>query len=383
MDNTNLILWRAEGNEPIAARIAIAGDFLPTGRLPLEPAEGWRNAAHGLDRHFADVATTFVNLEGTLDSGKLTPRPLLGLGQIVAAPVASLEYLDAIRAQAVGIANNHSYDFGDAGVSQTRNAVVRSGMIPLGAGYSTKERPEIYVWQGPCGIRAGFWAAAKATRDPATPNVSGVEPASPLRGLQALEEMKSRGAQFCIALVHAGCLRTNRADPEDIRLFELLAKSGFDIVAASHSHRISGYQRISHPQNRQSFCFHGLGTLVSGYTSCAAEREGLIGIAGLGAAGKMISLEVRPLLLDECGFGKIPNARNQQAILQHFCSLSAEIEDGSCDKLFYHDVSQGLGELYLRDARAAFRSAGMRGLAYKVGRVRLRHVKRLVHKVVG
>ena len=52
-------------------------------------------------------------------------------------------------------------------------------------------------------------------------------------------------------------------------------------------------------------------------------------------------------------------------------------------ELFYDDVSKGLARLYLRDARAAFRGAGIRGLASKARRMRLRHVKRLVHKVIG
>jgi hypothetical protein len=381
----SLTLWEASGNahQPVAARIAIAGDFLPAGKLALNPDSNWCHKALGVAPYFADVATTFANLEATLDTESLAPRPLIGLGQIVSAPAASLAYLHAIHARAVGVANNHTYDFGQAGVQRTRHAIWRQGMTPLGAGQSTSAQPEIFIWQGPCGLRVGFWAAAKATSDPATHNTPGVEPAAALRGLQALEEMERRGAHLRIALLHAGCMRTNRPDPEDVRLLELLAKSGFDIVAASHSHRISGYRRIARPQNRQSFCFYGLGSLASGFVASPEEREGLIVVAGLSAAGKMVNLEVRPVLIGDSGFSQIPADKNAQAILQRFRDLSAEIEDGSYRKLFYHDASQGMAKLYLRDARAAFRTAGIRGLAHKASRVRLRHVKRLVHKVMG
>jgi hypothetical protein len=37
--------------------------------------------------------------------------------------------------------------------------------------------------------------------------------------------------------------------------------------------------------------------------------------------------------------------------------------------------------LYLRDARAALRQSGLRGLARKAARVRLCHLKRLMHRV--
>jgi hypothetical protein len=126
-----------------------------------------------------------------------------------------------------------------------------------------------------------------------------------------------------------------------------------------------------------------LGSVVSGYVSCAAEREGLIVVAALSERGELVRLEARPVWLDESGFGKIPSTEKKQEMLARFRSLSAEIEDGSYARLFYDDVSQGLARLYMRDARAAYRAAGVRGLANKARRVRMRHVKRLVHKVIG
>jgi hypothetical protein len=136
-------------------------------------------------------------------------------------------------------------------------------------------------------------------------------------------------------------------------------------------------------RKQPGFSFYGLGSLVSGYVSCDAEREGMIVVAGLSASGALLRLEVRPVWLDESGFGSVPGAAAKQEMLEHFRALSAEIDDGSYARLFYHDVSQGLTRLYLRDARAALRAAGIRGLANKARRVRVRHVKRLVHKVLG
>jgi hypothetical protein len=140
---------------------------------------------------------------------------------------------------------------------------------------------------------------------------------------------------------------------------------------------------VAGTRERPNFSFYGLGSLVSGYVSRAAEREGLIVVAGLSAVGALVRMEVRPVWLHESGFGSVPGTLARQEILEHFSALSAEIDDGSYERLFYHDVSQGLTRLYLRDARAAFRAAGIRGLANKARRVRVRHVKRLVHRVIG
>jgi poly-gamma-glutamate capsule biosynthesis protein CapA/YwtB (metallophosphatase superfamily) len=383
MTDRNLVLWNSGDSEQIATKIAIAGDFLPAGNLTLPAGAGWREMAQGLAAHFDDVAATFVNLECAVADETLLPRPLVGIGQTVLAYPDSLKYLQSIRAHSAGIANNHSYDFGDEGVKQTREAISNLGMVPLGAGRTARDSPEVFIWQGPNKLRVGFWAAAKATHDVATAHTPGVESATPKRALEAVQEMKRRGATFCIALLHAGVLRTNRPDPEDVRLMELIANCGFRVVAASHSHRISGYGRIGLAQDTPSFSFYGLGSLVSGYIASPPEREGLIAVAGFNRNGKFIRLEIRPVLLDENGFGTIPDTIMGHRILNRFRELSEEIADGSYEKMFYQDLSPGLFRLYIRDARAAFRHRGVRGLAIKMSRIRLRHVRRLVRKATG
>lgn len=383
MPADSLILWEASHQKPVAARIAIAGDFLPAGKTPFPADCDWRGMARGLEGHFDDVDASIANLESALDVEGLRPRTLAGIGQIVSAPDSALEYLCAIRSHAVGIANNHSFDFGDAGVERTRLAIARHDFVPLGAGHTLSDASEVFVWHGPREIRVGFWAAAKATLDLATTFSPGVEPATQSRALQAIELMKSQGAQVGIALLHVGCLRTNRPDPEDVRLLDSLAGHGFDVVAASHSHRISGFRQLGNMHGPPSFCFYGLGSIVSGYASDPLEREGLIVVTELSLRGELLRVELRPVLLDECGVGNIPSLGMSREILMRFGQLSREIADGSFDRLFYRDVSQGLLRLYMRDVETACRQAGIRGLARKIRRVRVRHVRRLIHSVVG
>lgn len=376
------ILWDSGRSEPIAARIAIAGDFLPAGALVL-PSGGWCEAARGLAAHFEDVDTSFVNLECALDVEKLPARPLAGLGQIVAAPSESLDYLAAIRSSVVSIANNHSYDFGTAGVERTRRALAERGITPLGAGQTLGSAPDVFIWQGPGNVRIGFWAAARASLDLATRSRAGVEPATLARAAQAQGALESAGAKFSIALLHAGCLRTNRPDPADERLMDEITKCGFGIVAASHSHRISGAKLFATERGAPSFCFYGLGSIASGYIASPLEREGLIVVPAFHSDGSLARVEARPVLLGETGFGQVPSPEESRIILGRFRSLSKEIADGSAKRLFYADLSRGLVRLHLRDASAAFRASGFRGLIRKAGRLRVRHVRRIVHGLMG
>ena len=382
MNPSGTTLWTSAKREPVVARIAITGDFLPAGRLMIPKGCSWRQMAGGLAPSFEGIAATFVNLESCLDSETLPPRTLCGLGDIVTAPADSLDYLTAIRAVPVGIANNHSFDFGEAGVLRTRSAVSQHEMIPLGAGRTSRDLPEVFLWKGPGAIRVGFWASATITLDAAKPAKVGVEPATLERARIACKEMKKGGANLCIALLHSGCLRTNRPDPEQRRLMDSLATSGFDIVAASHSHRISGYSELV-GEGGASFCFYGLGSIVSGYASSPLEREGLIAVAGLNRYGQIASLEARPVLLGANGFGSTPSTRAAREILDRFSALCREAADGSWKRRFYREISQGLLRVYARDVKAAYRAGGVRALAQKAGRVRGRHVQRLVHRVIG
>lgn len=384
MNSATTTLWTSPEREPVVARIAVGGDFLPAGNIEIATGGDWRGMSKSLADHFQDISTSFVNLECCLDTGKLRPRPLSGLGDVVSAPADSLDYLKSIRAVAVGMANNHSLDFADAGVARTRAAISRRAMVPLGAGRALADPPEVFVWEGPGEVRVGFWAAATATLDPATRRKAGVEPATLTRAGKALAEMKKLGARVSIALLHAGCLRTSRPDPEQLRLMDSLANFGFNIVAASHSHRIAGYGKLGGSSNGSpSFCFYGLGSLVSGYASSPLEREGLVVVVGITRRGEMASIEVRPVLLGANGFGATPTPRVAREILERFGAISGEIADGSCERLFYHDISQGLLRLYARDVKAAYRAGGIQALARKVSRIRTRHVRRLVHRVIG
>lgn len=380
--NYNMTLWHSGKSEPIAARVALAGDFLPAGSLAFRPSDTWARKAAPVACFLADVDTTFANLESPLDCDGLEPRKVLGLGQTISAPPESLEYLKTLRAQAVGIANNHTFDFGEAGLYRTRNAIRGAGLVPIGSAHDALDAPQVHIWEGPAGIRVGFWAAASATREPATGTEVGVEPATLARGAAALAAMVRFGANFTVALVHAGTLRTNRPEPEDVRLLDSLARSGFDIIAASHSHRISGHRAVTRGDSRApSFCFYGLGSIVSGYIASPEEREGLIVVAALTGGAALHSIEIRPVMIGASGFGAAPDLRSAHTILGRFSDLSSELSDGSFERMYYDEVSKDLAGVYFRDIRAAYRSTGLLGLAKKARRIRMRHVKRLVRKV--
>jgi hypothetical protein len=182
-----------------------------------------------------------------------------------------------------------------------------------------------------------------------------------------------------LALLHAGAEGTNYPDPEDAEFMEELAQMGFDVVAACHSHRISGYQTVR-GKNGAAHCFYGLGSLSSGVLYSPLEHEGILAGISLDASGAVCEVEAKPIYLDERGWGTAPSRQEGQKVLNRFQAISASIKDGSYRQQFYRDISRDMMGAQWRDVRIAFRRAGFRGILNKLTRMRPAHVRRLYHK---
>jgi len=372
-----MLVWQKEGSRPVC-RVAIAGDFLPASGLQLPPNCTWHDVASGFRRYFAKVDVGILNLECCVDAGDAEERPKMGLGDSFSAEAEVLDFPVTLGAKIVGLANNHIYDFGEEGARRTQQALLGRDLVPLGISRSLSEPPQTYLYEAPSGQRIGVWAAARHLTDLATRKKPGIEPATRRRAQEAITELRNQKADLTIAFLHAGLERTNRPDPDDVTLMDDLAKMSFDVVTACHSHRISGYKSIAHADGSLSFCFYGLGSISSGVIYSALEREGLVVIVGLNDAGELVRVAAHPVHLEDSGWGRIPLLGDANAALTRFAQISEEISSGIYKKHFYSDLKGDFFRKCYRDIQAAVQNGGMRGLATKLGRIRMRHLNRVL-----
>jgi hypothetical protein len=372
-------LWEKKG-AVVRFRVALAGDYLPSAGLGEEEKCDWQRESAKLGPYFENIDLAVVNLECPVDVAACAPRPKIGLGENFSAPPQSLEYLSALRVKLVGIANNHIYDYGLQGLHRTREGIKGRGMAALGSGRRLQEAPEVFVAETPFGGRIGFWAAARNLPELATGMRAGVEPATTARAKAAISELRRDGSKLNIAFLHAGIEHTNRPDPEDVEFMDELIALGFDVIAASHSHRIGGYRASTRKGDRPAFCFYGLGSLSSGIKYSEFEHEGLILVIGLDAGGEIARVEVQPILLSAEGWGTIPDRTSANIILDRFMMLSLEIADGSYRQRFYEDTGKDLVRRQFRNLRAAYQRGGLLGVVQILSRIRMRHVNRALHK---
>ncbi len=374
-----MLLWN-DPSSAVAARFGIAGDFLPASGLKPAGTQTWSEMAGPLVKAFGELDFALVNLESPVNVGSLPPRMKPSLGDSFSAPQEALDYLRALKCKVVSLANNHTYDYDSSGAATTEAALKAAGVVPLGISQNLEEPPSVYVLKLGDTARVGIWCAALALRECATKSSAGVEPATIERGNAALSLLKSQGATACIAFLHAGAEGTNRPDPDAVKLMDSLAHEGFDLIAACHSHRTSGFADIARQSSPYpAFCFYGLGSLSSGVIYSDAEREGLLALIGLNSEGRIASVEAKPVYLAGRGWGTIPTREQEESILSTFLAVSREILDGSYEHGFYSDAGRHFLQAQWRDLRLAFNRAGLRGVLAKVGRLRMGHLRTLFH----
>jgi len=374
-----MLLWN-DPSSTVAARFGIAGDFLPASGLQPVGTQTWSEMAGPLVEAFGGLDFALVNLESPVDVGSLPPRTKPSLGDTFSAPKEALDYLHALKCEVVSLANNHTYDYDSSGVACTEAALKAAGIVPLGIRQNLEEPPSVCVLNLGDTARVGIWCSALALRECATKKSAGLEPATLERGKAALSLLKSQGATCCVAFLHAGAEGTNRPDPGAVKLMDLLAHHGFDLVAACHSHRTSGFADIARQSSPYpAFCFYGLGSLSSGVIYSDLERQGILALIGLNSEGRMASVEARPIYLAGRGWGTIPTREQEESILGSFLAVSREILDGSYEHEFYSDAGRHFLQAQWRDLTLAFNRAGMRGVLAKVARLRVGHLRTLFH----
>jgi hypothetical protein len=375
-----MILWSDQRRTP-ALRFGIVGDFLPAAGLAPVPGESWAERAVLVRPLFQDLEFSVANLECPVGVSGISAKVKASLGATFDADVDALDYLGALHASVVGFANNHLYDYGKAGAERTlQNANARGNFSVCGFGRSLAEPPDVCIRESASGVRVGIWAAGRNLPDNATRGAVGIEPATRERAAQALAQMHECKVQCRVAFLHAGTEGTNYPDPEDVQFMDELAALGFGVIAACHSHRISGYKTVQGKNGRLTHCFYGLGSLASGVLYSPLEHEGILAAIALDANGAICQVEAQPIYLDAQGWGTVPSTQESRIIADRFRTVSAAIEDGSYREAFYRDVSRYLMGTQWRDVRVAFERAGLRGILNKLTRMRPAHFRRLYHK---
>ncbi|MBI5516541.1 MAG: CapA family protein [Deltaproteobacteria bacterium] len=264
---------------PSEATVVFAGDLVPHGDvLSSLHAHGEASLVGPLAGVLARADLALANLE--------TPS----VEALPESPDASLRFnvhRDFLRGLALAgldgltLANNHGYDQGLSGVTETLRAVRAAGMTPIGAADASGDPLEPARFT----VAGGTLCVVAATRilnfevSPIRPGVPRLGMARSDPGLDEERAFLARvrdAARTCDAVVvslHTGVEYTDRPEPRDRVFFRAVAQAGADVIVGHHSHTPHPVE-VVRVGAREVPVFTSLGNLVSAQGS-AAERAPL------------------------------------------------------------------------------------------------------------
>ena len=155
---------------------------------------------------------TLVNFEGTLtDSTTVRDKEFIFKGPP--------EYVDILKLgsiEAVNLANNHSYDYWDKGLTDTENTLNTAGIM-----WSLNDSYAVYETDGVKIGMAGF-----------------VFPGSLDPIYKAIDSLRSQGCDIVIISVHAGVEKMYTPEAGLVDMAHAIIDYGADIYVGHHPHRL-------------------------------------------------------------------------------------------------------------------------------------------------
>ena len=184
----------------------------------------------------ADVS--FANLEGPLLRGGTA---LYSTGVRLRGSPDAVALLRHLGLHVVGLANNHTADYGLEGVLATQEALRAGGLAWAGAGRTEREArsPAVVTARGK---RVGFLAACDDEGGAAGPRRPGVWVIKRSALLAAVRDLRL-ASDAVVVSIHTGIELSPYPEPYFVRLARQLVDAGATVVVGHHPHVPQGIER--------------------------------------------------------------------------------------------------------------------------------------------
>ncbi len=220
--------------------INIAGDLFLGRRIESiainNPESLFDEKIYGL---FNNSDLNIVNLESSLTHAG-SEHQITKTGPHLKSTPQTIGVLDFLKVGLVTLANNHIYDYGDKGLSDTLDLCRDHKISTVGAGLTMEEASEIYYKKfeqltvGIVNIAENEWSNANGSH-------GGANPLNIIANLRSIQRAKKE-ADIVILVIHGGIEYFKYPSPRIVDLYRFYAEQGATIIIGHHSHSISGYE---------------------------------------------------------------------------------------------------------------------------------------------
>lgn len=217
--------------------LAACGDWVPRiaqqTRMAADPRACFGDVLPVLEE--ADLS--IVNLECVLSAPNLAP--IVKDGPPLRAPVDAVNELASVPFHLACLANNHIYDYGDAGLYATLDALSGAQIHSVGAGMSSAAaEQEAFFERGSVQIAVINIAEGEEASAIGKPGAATLDLVRLSRRLTELREQ----ADVIVVVVHAGCEFVPVPMPHIREGYKILADAGADLVIGHHPHVPQGLE---------------------------------------------------------------------------------------------------------------------------------------------
>ncbi len=178
--------------------------------------------------------------------------------------------LNVLKTNLVTLANNHIYDYGSRGLSDTLGLCQNHNIYTVGAGLTLDEAKKIFhkvlgtFSIAVVNIAENEWCNANEKR-------GGANPMNFVANMRSIAEAKKL-ADVIILIIHGGHELYNFPSPRMVENYRFFAEQGVSIIISHHSHFISGYEIYKNVP-----IFYGLGNfLFDSDLNSSGWSEGLL-----------------------------------------------------------------------------------------------------------
>ncbi len=226
-----------------AGDINFADDYIPMGYLA---AVGSEDISDGIDQEYIDIMKgmdlMWINNEFTYsDRGE----PLPGKAFTFRSSPSHVSYLSDLGVDIVGLANNHSYDYGEVSLLDTLDTLKKAGIPYVGAGRNIEEAASpVYLETN--GFTIAYVAASCAEQYIYTPEATESAPGILLcvddtRILKSIRTA-AENADYVIVLPHWGTEQSTWLQDKQRDSARAYIDAGADAVIGAHPHILQGIE---------------------------------------------------------------------------------------------------------------------------------------------
>ena len=231
--------------------LIVTGDFVPQSRI--------QSLCEKKDYTFffcqvkdlnRNVDISIVNLESPIIS--CFCNPIVKTGPNLKCEESAVKALKYAGFNCVTLANNHFYDYGEAGVEDTLKACRDNGIDTVGGGKNLQEATQILYKEiedkkiAIINVCEHEWSIASSIK-------GGSAPLDEVKNYYQIQEAREK-ADYVIVIVHGGTEHYNLPTPRMKKVYRFFIDAGADVVVNHHQHCYSGYEEY-----KGKYIFYGLG----------------------------------------------------------------------------------------------------------------------------